>query len=235
MKSHQDAHEITPCCFSAHGRRRPRRSAAHFVVHGGLRPIRPPLPIHRRRDRRHGFQDLEPRHRRAELSDLRRRQPDRLFHATGFTSAATGLAGHIMGPWYLDAAKTQNFPNFPSNTAKIYRIPRVPVDSRQQDADRSRRDRPHGQRRVDVRHRATPFPTSMPAPPTPRPSTASPATASGTATAITTKASPSIPRSPIRRETTITTTPSRSVCAISSAITWTTTPPPTATPKAPRR
>ena len=39
----------------------------------------------------------------------------------------TGLAGHIMGPWYLDAAKTQNFPNFPSNTAKIYRIPRTPV------------------------------------------------------------------------------------------------------------
>ena len=40
---------------------------------------------------------------------------------------ATGLAGHIMGPWYLDAAKTSNFPNFPSNTAKIYRIPRVPA------------------------------------------------------------------------------------------------------------
>jgi hypothetical protein len=32
-----------------------------------------------------------------------------------------------MGPWYLDAAKTQNFPNFPSNTATIYRIPRTPV------------------------------------------------------------------------------------------------------------
>lgn len=40
---------------------------------------------------------------------------------------ATGLAGHIMGPWYLNAAKTQDFPNFPSNTAKIYRIPRSPV------------------------------------------------------------------------------------------------------------
>jgi len=40
---------------------------------------------------------------------------------------ATGLAGHLMGPWYLDAAKTQNFPNFPANTAKIYRIPRTPV------------------------------------------------------------------------------------------------------------
>ena len=39
----------------------------------------------------------------------------------------TGLASHVMGPWYLDAAKTQNFPNFPSNTAIIYRIPRNPV------------------------------------------------------------------------------------------------------------
>ena len=38
-----------------------------------------------------------------------------------------GLAGHIMGPWYLDAAKTSNFPNFPSNTAKIYRISRTPT------------------------------------------------------------------------------------------------------------
>ena len=39
----------------------------------------------------------------------------------------TGLAGHIMGPWYLDAAKTQNVPNFPSNTASIYRLPRTPA------------------------------------------------------------------------------------------------------------
>lgn len=39
----------------------------------------------------------------------------------------TGLASHIMGPWYLDAAKTQNFPNFPSNTAVVYRIPRTPT------------------------------------------------------------------------------------------------------------
>ncbi len=37
-----------------------------------------------------------------------------------------GLASHIMGPWYLDAAKSQNFPNFPSNTAVTYRIPRTP-------------------------------------------------------------------------------------------------------------
>ncbi len=37
----------------------------------------------------------------------------------------SGLASHIMGPWYLDAAKTQNFPSFPTNTATIYRIPRT--------------------------------------------------------------------------------------------------------------
>ena len=39
----------------------------------------------------------------------------------------SGLASHIMGPWYLDAAKTTNFPNFPSNTSSIYRIPRTPT------------------------------------------------------------------------------------------------------------
>lgn len=40
---------------------------------------------------------------------------------------SSGLASHIMGPWYLNAAKTNNFPNFPSNTSKLYRIPRNPV------------------------------------------------------------------------------------------------------------
>ncbi len=39
----------------------------------------------------------------------------------------TGLASHIMGPWYLDASKTQLFPSLPTNTATIYRIPRTPV------------------------------------------------------------------------------------------------------------
>jgi hypothetical protein len=39
----------------------------------------------------------------------------------------SGLAGHVMGPWYLDAAKSQNFPNFPANTATIFRFPRVPA------------------------------------------------------------------------------------------------------------
>jgi len=39
----------------------------------------------------------------------------------------SGLGFHVMGPWYLDQAKTRNFPNFPSNTATTYRIPRDPT------------------------------------------------------------------------------------------------------------
>ena len=39
----------------------------------------------------------------------------------------TGLASHMMGPWYLNAAKTNLFPNYPSNTATVYRIPRNPT------------------------------------------------------------------------------------------------------------
>ena len=50
-----------------------------------------------------------------------------VYSASWVYIRSTGLAGHIMGPWYLDAAKTTNFPNFPSNTAKIYRIPRTPT------------------------------------------------------------------------------------------------------------
>ena len=38
----------------------------------------------------------------------------------------SGLASHLMGPWYLDAAKTQLFPNLPTDTATTYRIPRTP-------------------------------------------------------------------------------------------------------------
>ncbi len=38
----------------------------------------------------------------------------------------TGLGSHIMGPWYLNEAKTNLFPNFPSNQAIIYRLPKSP-------------------------------------------------------------------------------------------------------------
>jgi len=39
----------------------------------------------------------------------------------------TGLASHNMGPWYLNAAKTNLFPNYPSNTATMFRFPRTPT------------------------------------------------------------------------------------------------------------
>ncbi len=39
----------------------------------------------------------------------------------------SGLGYHVMGPWYINAAHTQNFPNFPGNTATLYRIPRTPT------------------------------------------------------------------------------------------------------------
>ncbi len=39
----------------------------------------------------------------------------------------TGLGGHIMGPWCLNEARTAVFPNFPANTAVMYRIPRTPT------------------------------------------------------------------------------------------------------------
>jgi hypothetical protein len=37
---------------------------------------------------------------------------------------SSGLASHIMGPWYLNAAHSQLFPNLPKNTAALYRLPR---------------------------------------------------------------------------------------------------------------
>lgn len=39
----------------------------------------------------------------------------------------SGLGSHVMGPWYLNAAKTQLFPNLPRNKKALYRIPRRPV------------------------------------------------------------------------------------------------------------
>lgn len=38
----------------------------------------------------------------------------------------TGLGTHIMGPWYLNEARTNLFPNYPANQAIIYQIPRDP-------------------------------------------------------------------------------------------------------------
>lgn len=38
---------------------------------------------------------------------------------------SSGLASYVMGPWYLNAAKTQLFPNYPANSRVTYRIPRT--------------------------------------------------------------------------------------------------------------
>lgn len=38
----------------------------------------------------------------------------------------TGLSSHLMGPWYLNAAKTTIFPNLPKNQKVINRFPHVP-------------------------------------------------------------------------------------------------------------
>ncbi len=40
---------------------------------------------------------------------------------------SSGLGSHVMGPWYLDANKTQLFPNYPANTKTLYRFPRTPA------------------------------------------------------------------------------------------------------------
>ncbi len=40
---------------------------------------------------------------------------------------SSGLSSHIMGPWYLNAAHTQAFPNYPTNEHVLYKIPRHPA------------------------------------------------------------------------------------------------------------
>lgn len=40
---------------------------------------------------------------------------------------SSGLGYHTMGPWYLNAAHTQLFGNYPANQNVLYRIPRTPA------------------------------------------------------------------------------------------------------------
>ncbi len=40
---------------------------------------------------------------------------------------SSGLASHVMGPWYLDTNHTQPFPNYPTNEHVLYKIPRIPT------------------------------------------------------------------------------------------------------------
>lgn len=41
-----------------------------------------------------------------------------------FYVRSTGLGAHVLGPWYLNAAHTQAFPNYPLNTKTLWRFPR---------------------------------------------------------------------------------------------------------------
>lgn len=41
-------------------------------------------------------------------------------------TASSALPDYVMGPWYLDAAKTSIFPNWPENQNKLSRFPRIP-------------------------------------------------------------------------------------------------------------
>ncbi len=40
---------------------------------------------------------------------------------------SAGLGFHVMGPWYFDEAKTEDFGSRPANTASIYRFPKASV------------------------------------------------------------------------------------------------------------
>ena len=48
------------------------------------------------------------------------------YTATDVYIRATGLPFHIMGPWYLNTARTNLFPNYPANRSVVYRLPRTP-------------------------------------------------------------------------------------------------------------
>ena len=55
----------------------------------------------------------------ADISEILH-SPDWLYIRT------SNLASYTMGPWYLDAADTRLFRNFPANQAQVFRIPRNP-------------------------------------------------------------------------------------------------------------
>ena len=51
-----------------------------------------------------------------------------IFYSTNWVYIrSTGLGFHVMGPWYLDAQKTQLFPNYPANSHTLWRFPRTPA------------------------------------------------------------------------------------------------------------
>ncbi|MFT5122912.1 MAG: arylsulfatase A-like enzyme [Verrucomicrobiales bacterium] len=48
------------------------------------------------------------------------------YDATDVYIRTSGLGFHVMGPWYLNAQRTNLFPNYPSNQAVLYRFPLDP-------------------------------------------------------------------------------------------------------------
>ena len=48
------------------------------------------------------------------------------YTATDVYVRSSGLGIHVMGPWYLNAQRTNLFPNYPSRRSVLYRIPRDP-------------------------------------------------------------------------------------------------------------
>lgn len=48
------------------------------------------------------------------------------YSATWTYIRTSGLGAHMMGPWYLNAAHTTAFPNYPKNQKVLYRFPRTP-------------------------------------------------------------------------------------------------------------
>lgn len=48
------------------------------------------------------------------------------FDDTRVYVRSTGLGTHVMGPWYMNEAQTNLFPNYPANRAFIYQFPRDP-------------------------------------------------------------------------------------------------------------
>ncbi|MDR3735387.1 MAG: YHYH protein [Acidobacteriaceae bacterium] len=49
------------------------------------------------------------------------------YSATYVYVSMSGMASHMMGPWWLNAAHTQAFPNYPTNQSAIARIPLTAV------------------------------------------------------------------------------------------------------------
>ncbi len=59
----------------------------------------------------------------ADLSDIQKIS----YSSSSVYVQTPDLASYVMGPWYLNAAQTNVFPNYPTDQNLIFKIPRVPV------------------------------------------------------------------------------------------------------------